>query len=766
MKRQSNFLLRSLLAVLWTYGVFGGATASGLLTPQYALVTLALIALTVSGWLIVRWHQHWIWCCTPIDGSLILWAIAIILSTLTNLEAWARISIGLWYALAFLGMWFILHDSLSNHILDSKTLIESLLLAGLLVILVGCVQLGFWLVNWLRSPGATFELPRVAATLDNPNFLAAFLVIVIPFAVSRLSITRLRAGQIFLVLYIIVALTIEIITFSRGGWVAAFTALGVLAVLLLAHNNLLTISQLRAWWHRQPYAARAALTGAVILIVIIGTVLAFTAIRSLNTPGRTADLRTYIYDAAIQMFKEKPLTGYGLFTFGRNLMRLASTPPYTPHNSAHNLPLNIAAELGIVGLLALIVTVFSLVRAMYRNWRTSTGSQRILLSGAIAGSIGMGVHHLLDTPTSASPILAIAWIVALALAAAQTNVTPVRIWQRRMLPALLTVMWTLLLITGFWTANIYKAYVASLQYGSQDGDYEGAAQRLQSVVEADPSMPIYHLYHGYFLGLSAERGNVAGLLQAIIAYRRFCDLEPYYAPAWANLGALYWQSGERQQAISAMERAVSLAPLAWMLHFNLGMYYEAVQNVEGAIAAYRTTLSLYPDASLYPEWQQTEFRRKIAGENDKLSPPAQVVVLLSAGKAPEAEPLWHQAPRDIHATVSGHVISEVLALEIGDRKTAESELDAASRATAVPQNDPWVLLGVARLARFDGDSTKSCEQRDLARAVLATSPVAIDDRISSIAYVQFWKVGLPAYFLPQVYSPPADAPLVSLLEDC
>jgi O-antigen ligase len=47
-------------------------------------------------------------------------------------------------------------------------------------------------------------------------------------------------------------------------------------------------------------------------------------LQSLSAAGRTADLRTYIYDAAITMFTEKPVTGYGLFTFGRGLMRLAS----------------------------------------------------------------------------------------------------------------------------------------------------------------------------------------------------------------------------------------------------------------------------------------------------------------------------------------------------------------------------------------------------------------------------------------------------------
>src|SRR6185436_17064412 len=97
MKRRSNLLLRSVLAILWTYGVLGGATASGLLTPQYALTTLIMISLVVTGWLLVRWRQHWTWHRTALDGALIIWGVAIVLSTFANLDAWPRIGIGLWY---------------------------------------------------------------------------------------------------------------------------------------------------------------------------------------------------------------------------------------------------------------------------------------------------------------------------------------------------------------------------------------------------------------------------------------------------------------------------------------------------------------------------------------------------------------------------------------------------------------------------------------------------------------------------------------------
>ncbi len=215
-----------------------------------------------------------------------------------------------------------------------------------------------------------------------------------------------------------------------------------------------------------------------------------------------------------------------------------------------------------------------------------------------------------------------------------------------------------------------------------------------------------------------------------------------------------------------MERAVALAPQAWMLPFNLGLLYEAAGDTEKARKAYQETLVLYPDASLYPEWQHSELRRTLAAENRRLSISAQVVTLLAEGKTGDAVQLWEQAPDSQRTSTSGYVISEILSLEKGEQQTAEAQLAAAAKRSTMPQNDPWIRVGNARLARFKGDAATACQEVEMARALLITFPDTVDDRISAIAYNQFWKVGLPRYFLPQVYAPAGDAMLSPLLTDC
>ncbi len=761
MKRRSGLLMRAALAVLGTYAVLGGATGSGLLTPQYRMMTLVFIALVAAGWLLVRWRHGWTWHRTPLDMALPLWILAVGLSLLANLDSWRRIVIGAGFALVYLGLWYVVQDGIANKGLKRQTLIEPVLIAGLVVLLFGAVQL------WGASRVAGFRLadiPRLASTLDNPNFLGAFLMLLIPLAIGYLLTVRSRTARILLGTYITLALILLVITQSRAAWIGTAASLGTLVILLLVHHNMLSVTRLKAWWRAQFLSIRAAVAGAAALIVVAGIGMSVWLIHSLSVPGRTVDLRTYIYDAAFQMFREKPLTGYGLFTFGRGLMRLASTPPYSPHNSAHNLPLNVAAELGLFGLLALLVTTALLMWTMWRNWRTSGGSQRILLSGAIAASAGLAIDHLLDYPTTLTPVVAVVAILTLVLATVPTIPRSVAPFRGRLQTALFAGISAVLLPIGFLNTVMYSDYVSALHYSTQSSDPLDVARRLQQVIDEDPVMPISYLYQGYFFGLAANGGDMTAAQEGTRAYRRFCDLEPYYAPAWADLGVLYWQLGQQKDAIGAMEKAAKLAPLAWNLQYVLGTYYEVTGALDDARRSYLDALTNYPDASLYAEWQQTEFRRGLARENTGYSIQARVVMLLDAGKTNEARQLWEELPAGQSDLASNRIIGGILALGAGDRKAGVEQLALAEKATPDAPNDPWVHLGTAYLARFDGDKVGAQNELEAMQNSLLAGSGGIDDRISAIAYAQFWSVGLRQYFLPQVFAPPTDAVFMSLLE--
>src|SRR6185503_5108474 len=134
------------------------------------------------------------------------------------------------------------------------------------------------------------------------------------------------------------------------------------------------------WWRQQSNVIKTGLTVVGVIAVLGAAGFSVIFIRSFSDRGREAGLRVDIYTAAIELFKEKPLTGQGLFTFGRGLVRVPGIHPDKPHSHAHDAPLHIAAELGVFGLVALAVTLFVGYRTMQANWQVSTPRERLVLA--------------------------------------------------------------------------------------------------------------------------------------------------------------------------------------------------------------------------------------------------------------------------------------------------------------------------------------------------------------------------------------------------
>jgi O-antigen ligase len=88
-------------------------------------------------------------------------------------------------------------------------------------------------------------------------------------------------------------------------------------------------------------------------------------LRGSYTPTYTAGRRLTLYRWALQMFAEKPLTGWGLG--GWSYYALDRDVPAYPHN----LVLEIAAEEGVMGLAALGTLLLTVLLALRRIWRRS-----------------------------------------------------------------------------------------------------------------------------------------------------------------------------------------------------------------------------------------------------------------------------------------------------------------------------------------------------------------------------------------------------------
>lgn len=180
-----------------------------------------------------------------------------------------------------------------------------------------------------------------------------------------------------------------------GGALLCLVGLGLTQT--LTGLGALVLGSLVFGWHVLPRrrlvaaVAVAVALGAILLIVSPAHQKRFERIGdAAREPGKFLDTvvnagttgRLDAWQAAFQMFKEHPLGGVGQGTFVAEFAPVKRTliedgvtffkkhrPTQAHFDSAHNEFLEVAAELGLLGLLALTVTLVVLFRQLRRRWR-------------------------------------------------------------------------------------------------------------------------------------------------------------------------------------------------------------------------------------------------------------------------------------------------------------------------------------------------------------------------------------------------------------
>src|SRR5665213_1773702 len=243
----------------------------------------------------------------------------------------------------------------------------------------------------VREPAGLYTIGhgRAIGTFVLPGELAGYLVLYVPVA---FALTRAKALDLAPLAWtgVVLGALAFIMTFSRAGWVGMAAALAVFAILR----------------RRDRGGVRIALAiGAVAIVVLV---LIFNAH---HDPSENFT-RPAIWAAALRMAALFPFSGTGPFEFAR-----LYGPFRTPGGEllafhAHSVLLTIAAETGIVGVVALLFGWSRFVTALRARLRPSA-PHAVVATGIAAGLIGTWVQGLIDT---VSIVLFGLWLPFMALA--------------------------------------------------------------------------------------------------------------------------------------------------------------------------------------------------------------------------------------------------------------------------------------------------------------------------------------------------------------
>lgn len=236
---------------------------------------------------------------------------------------------------------------------------------------------------------------RLEGSFANPNSFAEFFVPTLLLLFGFWFTGKQKEGRWSTGLFLILNAILVLFTFSRGGWISAFLALGVMVFFL----------------HKYGVIDKREL--GMMLLALLAFLLIFhqPILQRLHFGDESAHSRIYLNKIAWQMIKTHPLWGIGVNTFPF-LMRDYYHPGLQLHtwlHTVHNQYLLVWSEMGIPGIVSFLALLLGAWRIAFRVFRKE-GPYRFLGFSIGTAIFANALHMLVDMYVAMSNWL---WLVTM-----------------------------------------------------------------------------------------------------------------------------------------------------------------------------------------------------------------------------------------------------------------------------------------------------------------------------------------------------------------
>ncbi|HVY79250.1 MAG TPA: O-antigen ligase family protein [Solirubrobacterales bacterium] len=254
-------------------------------------------------------------------------------------------------------------------------------------VLVGTVEWAtrdlFWNDQVIRS-NEFHTYFRVNSVFWDPNVYGRYLALVAVIATSALLWARERKTLALLTALIAVVWFGLVPTFSQSSYAALLAGLVVLAAL--------------RWSIRWTATAAAAGVAVTMLIVTLAGSFSFDRI-NIDTSGRAN-----LVSGGVHLFAKRPVYGYGSGGFPKAYRQHIDTEK-APVSVSHTEPVTVAAEQGLVGLVAYVALV---VAALWTMGRGLLRRPSVARAAVLATFVALLVHTMAYAGFFEDPI---AWVL-------------------------------------------------------------------------------------------------------------------------------------------------------------------------------------------------------------------------------------------------------------------------------------------------------------------------------------------------------------------
>ncbi len=261
---------------------------------------------------------------------------------------------------------------------------------------------------------------RISSLLGHPNFLAAFMALILPILIACLFSKIKMSYKVIIAISAAMGGASMVFTLSRAGWVSFAIAFTFLIIMSFYHFKM----------RRRYLFAKILLIGSVV--VMVGAFSGPIIKRVTESHPGAVDFRHEWNEIAWKMVAEKPVLGFGLNTFVYQMI------PYSKYKTldnmsdklgdvlpvVHNIYLLTWSEQGTLGMLFFIGLHLHVFRLGMRNANFFEERMLFMMNlGCLSGFVAIMADGLVSFFIRYPPCARVYWIVV-------ALITAINYWYR------------------------------------------------------------------------------------------------------------------------------------------------------------------------------------------------------------------------------------------------------------------------------------------------------------------------------------------------
>jgi len=365
-------------------GFIGFVAASAIsIAAEQGCLTIALLAWGLKMLLERKWEVQ----RTPLDWAFLILAAAMILSTAFSINPMEGVRLGLKKLLLILIVYLTV-----NQVQSEKRLKE---VVWLLLGVTGLVSL-YGIIIYL---GGLEE--RASATFSIYMTTGGILMMVDLVAIALLLNLKGRRELAALGVVVVLVSACLAVTYTRSAWMGLLV--GLLLMAILRHRKVL------------------------FLFLILATLIPFgphgikaRAASIVDPKDPTNHERVLMWQAGWRMLKDRPVLGLGPIDMKDPYQKYKLPEAREVVGHLHNNFVQVAATMGVLGLLAFLYWIFAMLKSQAMSYRKVPGNERFMkgiVLGAMAAFAGFLVNGLFEWNFGDSEVIMLVWLLTgLALA--------------------------------------------------------------------------------------------------------------------------------------------------------------------------------------------------------------------------------------------------------------------------------------------------------------------------------------------------------------